>query len=632
MIKLDKLCKYYEDKCVLEDINYTFNSGIYQIDGINGSGKSTLLKCICSLDEYEGEISINNFNNLNSEELLSTYISYVSQDFSLFQELTVKQNIQLILGDENTQKLNELITTFEFNYCLEKKVNSLSSGEQKITEFIIAVARLKPILILDEIDNFLDDVSKARVVAELEKYEGIVLLTSHTKLIDNAIVVNINNMNENVSDVLVTTTDVYPTSRNIKDIYFKIAKTKYLLIFIILSVTLSLGVGYVIIHKADQYNSGLSNDVQQFYDDTAILISPPAMNPDQYEYETSKWYDKTPYLLPESFLEELEQLSYVTDVKGIRDRSSSTSTIVDDGVDYYTEGSIIMSPLPYDLSKELNLQYIFPEYLEGNLPKDDSFEAVASETFMNSNNLNIGDTISIEGFGPNDETKLFNYTIVGINHGPGDDVVVSYQTDNAISDSHDPGTEEGREIIVEEIQANTLSPIKLEDVNPDDVYYSSIFIKTDNVKDTKKLINYIQEYDPYIGIESNFQFSSSLISKYEREKDLHLFLKFVFIYAIVILGIGSLLLKLEIKRMNENILNPLRNYGFSIGEIKWVYKKVTNKYIYTLITIIIFMLILVIIFGILLAKLMFLSSIVIFLLMLIVIKFMVNRIEYATGN
>lgn len=632
MIKLDKLCKYYEDKCVLEDINYTFNSGIYQIDGINGSGKSTLLKCICSLDEYEGEISINNFNNLNSEELLSTYISYVSQDFSLFQELTVKQNIQLILGDENTQKLNELITTFEFNYCLEKKVNSLSSGEQKITEFIIAVARLKPILILDEIDNFLDDVSKARVVAELEKYEGIVLLTSHTKLIDNAIVVNINNMNENVSDVLVTTTDVYPTSRNIKDIYFKIAKTKYLLIFIILSVTLSLGVGYVIIHKADQYNSGLSNDVQQFYDDTAILISPPAMNPDQYEYETSKWYDKTPYLLPESFLEELEQLSYVTDVKGIRDRSSSTSTIVDDGVDYYTEGSIIMSPLPYDLSKELNLQYIFPEYLEGNLPKDDSFEAVASETFMNSNNLNIGDTISIEGFGPNDETKLFNYTIVGINHGPGDDVVVSYQTDNAISDSHDPGTEEGREIIVEEIQANTLSPIKLEDVNPDDVYYSSIFIKTDNVKDTKKLINYIQEYDPYIGIESNFQFSSSLISKYEREKDLHLFLKFVFIYAIVILGIGSLLLKLEIKRMNENILNPLRNYGFSIGEIKWVYKKVTNKYIYTLITIIIFMLILVIIFGILLAKLMFLSSIVIFLLMLIVIKFMVNRIEYATGS
>lgn len=628
MIKLEKISKKFNDKYILEDINYTFKSGIYQIEGINGSGKTTLLKCICGLEEYSGVISINNHNNLNSEELLSTYISYVRQDISLFQELTVKQNIELILSEENNQRLSELITTFEFDYCLEKVVSSLSSGEQKITEFIIAVARLKPILILDEIDNFLDDVSKARVVKELEKYDGVVLLTSHTKLIDNAIIVDIKDMNEQENEGFSPIDNVYKSSRKTKDVNFKIAKSKYLLIFIILAVVLSVGVGYLIMRKADQYNSGLSNDVQQFYDDTAILITPPYMNPEQYEYQTSAWYDKTPYLLPESLLDELKQLPYVTDARGIGDRSTSTSIIVDDGIDYYTQGSVVMSPYPYDISKELNLQFIFPEYLEGDLPKDDSFEVVASETFMNDNDLNIGDTISIEGIGPSNESRLFDYTIVGINHSRGDDLVVSYQTDNGIDDAYDPNTNTGRKVSVQSVQANSLSPIKLDDIDPSDVYYPSIYLKTDNVKDTKKLIKYIQDYDPYIGIESNFQYSSSLIYKYEKEKDLHLFSKIIVIYFIVIVGTGTLLLMLEIKRMNENILKPLHNYGFTIEEIKLIYKKVTNKYIYTLLAIATFMLLLVIIFGILLAKLMFISSLLILLLMMIVINLILKKEVY----
>lgn len=631
MIKLEKVSKKYNGMSVFEQLDYTFKKGVYQIEGSNGSGKTTLLKCICGLEQYEGMISINGEANLESTELLATYISYVSQDISLFQELTVEQNIELILGPENPSQLNELINIFEFEYCLEKEVHLLSSGEQKITEFIIAVSRLKPILILDEIDNFLDDVSRSRVIKVLESYDGVVLLTSHTRLVDGATAVDINAMNMKSNEEFTSIVDLKSSSRKIKDLKFEIAKPKYLQIFIVLAVIFCLATGYGIMRKAERYNSGLSNDIQQFYDDTAILISAPFMNSDRYGYQTTEWYDKTPYLLPQSLFEELEQLPYVTNIQGLRERSTSTSIIVDNGVDYFTQGSVVMSPLPYEISKSLNLQFILPEDLEGSLPKDDSFEAVAPESFMNDNNLKIGDTISIEGIGPNDESKLFDYTIVGVCHASrSSDLIVSYQTDNAAG--FDPSTDEGREIYVQTVQANTLSPIKISDIDPNEVYYPSIYLKTDSVKDTKKLIKYIQDYDPYIGIESNFQFSTSLISKYQSEKDLHLFSKIIVIYLIVILGIGTLLLKTEIKRLNENILKPLQNYGFSKADILFIYKKVTNKYLYTLLAITLFMLLLVVFSGILLAKLMFLSSVSIMFVVYSVIKLLIKKDVYEARN
>lgn len=628
MLKLVDVSKRY-DESVFEGCNYTFNNGIYQLVGANGSGKSTLLKCICGLEKYQGTILINNQENLQREEILSTYVSYASQELSLFTEKTVQENFDLILEADN-KYLNKLIENFEFEYCLDKKLSVLSSGEQKLTQFIIGISQNKPILILDEIDNYLDDISKSKVTEIIKKYDGIVIFTSHTNLIDSAIIVELENMNS-ISNIKFDTVKAEKVKNNLSNI--KVTKSKYSLLFAVVIFIFTFAVGYGIERKAEQYHNGLAYDIKQFYDDTALLIYPPYTNPNQYEYQTTEWYEKTPYLLPESLLEELKQLPYVEEAEGVRDPSTSTSYFIHDGIKYHTNGMGYMSSLPYDIASHLNVNKILVEYIEGDIPKDDAFEALASESFMTENNLQIGDKVNIEEIDEDGNSKLFEYTIVGIEHmRRGSELILSYQTINAYPDLHNPNTEIGRETIVEEVQDNSLSPIKLSDIDSADKYYPAIYVKADNVEDTKKLIKYIQDYDPYIGIESNFQYSTSLTSRYEKEKDIKLFTKLITIYLILVLLVGGILIKLEIKRLSENILPPLRNYGFTNMQILGIYKSATNKYLIIVGISVILMLLLLVMYKILLAALMFAGAFISLLLITILVKVISKKEIYETRS
>lgn len=632
MLKIKNVSKSYND-VLFENLNYFFKKEVYHLLGTNGTGKSTLLKCICSLESYDGEIEINGETNLKSSEILSTHVSYISQELSLFSGLTVRENIDFVLQGKHTDKLNELVEHFEFEYCLEKNINSLSSGEQKITQFIIGVALSCPILLLDEVDNFLDDTSKERVSEIVESYDGLVIFTSHTKLVSNATPIDLADMNV-VNDTQMETYKVKKISRSVEKISRKLTKSKYLTIFTIIVLICSLGVGYGITRKASQYSSGLSSDQKIFYDDTAVLIYPPFENQDSYEYQTADWYNTTPYYLPESLLDEILNLPYVTEAEGVLDPNSSTSYFIVDGVKYYSETDIrpTMSSLPYNISKNLNINGIFPKYIEGELPRDDAFEAVASKQYMIDNNLEIGDKTTIEGTDDNGNTKQFKYTIVGIeNLSRSSSIITSYQSDNVLGESEDLDTEEGREIAVNTIQANSPSPIQLDDISPDDVYYPCIYVKTDSVENTKKLIKYIQDYDQYIGIKSNFEYSTSLISRYQREKDIHLFSKIIIIYAVLIVGIGSLLIKIEFKRLNDSILKPLQNYGFSNKEISIVYKKCISKYMLITGYAVLFMLLLAVFYRILLAKLMLLGSLIVLVVLVLIIMLSLRRVDAIKG-
>ncbi len=90
--------KYYKDFSgrvkALEDVSVSFHKGeIHCIMGENGAGKSTLIKCLTGVYEAEnGEIFINDKPALKDRSLFKR-IAYVPQEISLFQKMTVAENL-----------------------------------------------------------------------------------------------------------------------------------------------------------------------------------------------------------------------------------------------------------------------------------------------------------------------------------------------------------------------------------------------------------------------------------------------------------------------------------------------------------------------------------------------------------
>ena len=101
MLELRNINKSYITKNervnVLKNINFTFpDKGLFVLMGSSGCGKSSLLNILTGLDsKYEGKVL---YNNENIKDIYDNYrneISYMTQSFNLFDNLTVFENINL---------------------------------------------------------------------------------------------------------------------------------------------------------------------------------------------------------------------------------------------------------------------------------------------------------------------------------------------------------------------------------------------------------------------------------------------------------------------------------------------------------------------------------------------------------
>ena len=119
MIKVENLTKIYKSKkmgeCVaLDDISFTLpDTGMVFVIGKSGSGKSTLLNLIGGLDDItKGSIiadgiDVKKMKNKDFDRYSSSYLSFIFQDYKLFEGLTVKENVQV--GLDITNSYNEKI-------------------------------------------------------------------------------------------------------------------------------------------------------------------------------------------------------------------------------------------------------------------------------------------------------------------------------------------------------------------------------------------------------------------------------------------------------------------------------------------------------------------------------------------
>lgn len=172
------------------NVNACFKTNtINVLFGVSGSGKTSLLRLISGLDKPDsGSIVYNNSCWFNSSKKKSTpinkrNIAYVFQDYALFPNMTVLQNLQFANKEKNSDLLNDLITTLQIQHLVKSKPNQLSGGQQQRVALARAIIQQPDLLLLDEPLTAIDETLRFKLqnyIKQLQqKYNFTVIMVSH---------------------------------------------------------------------------------------------------------------------------------------------------------------------------------------------------------------------------------------------------------------------------------------------------------------------------------------------------------------------------------------------------------------------------------------------------------------------
>lgn len=168
VIKTDKLTKRFGDFTAVDNITFDVSqSEIFGFLGANGAGKTTAMRMLCGLSTpTSGDAIIAGFDVYNQTENIKKNIGYMSQKFSLYEDLTVIENIHLfggIYGLDNYQlknKTDELIEKLGLQGERNKLVASLPLGWKQKLAFSVAILHQPKIVFLDEPTGGVDPITR----------------------------------------------------------------------------------------------------------------------------------------------------------------------------------------------------------------------------------------------------------------------------------------------------------------------------------------------------------------------------------------------------------------------------------------------------------------------------------------
>ncbi|MDY4848712.1 MAG: ABC transporter ATP-binding protein, partial [Bacilli bacterium] len=194
MIKIRNLKKSFINQEVLNIPSLDFpNKGLFVLYGPSGSGKSTLLNIISGLEDYSGEVNVfsHNYHMMNDEQkdlYRLKNIGFVFQDFKLFENQTVKNNILFPLltiegkkKEKQDIKINTLLEYVNLKNKIDQPINNLSGGEKQRVAIARAIINNPKILLADEPTGALDHQNGIIVMDILKKLSNscLVILVTH---------------------------------------------------------------------------------------------------------------------------------------------------------------------------------------------------------------------------------------------------------------------------------------------------------------------------------------------------------------------------------------------------------------------------------------------------------------------
>ena len=170
MIEVQEIQKEFNGVKVLDGISFRVddNNGLFII-GSSGCGKSTLLRIIAGFDyEYSGEISINGKKIDKKLSPNQRDIGIVFQDPTLWNHMTVKQNVSYGMIYKREERILEVVNGLQIEHLLHKYPEEISGGQAMRVSLARALLSDKGNLLLDEpLSNV--DVQTKQIIMDLRE-------------------------------------------------------------------------------------------------------------------------------------------------------------------------------------------------------------------------------------------------------------------------------------------------------------------------------------------------------------------------------------------------------------------------------------------------------------------------------
>jgi ABC-2 type transport system ATP-binding protein len=165
MINITGLTKIYAGKRVVDSLTLEIPKGeIFGLLGPNGAGKSTAIRMLCSIIKAdEGEAKIAGFDLFTQQLEIKKRIGYMSQNFGLYEELTVLENIRFyasLYGRYDKKQINELLKTYQIDQYTNYQAGKLSGGYKQRLSLACALIHDPEIIFLDEPTAGIDPLTR----------------------------------------------------------------------------------------------------------------------------------------------------------------------------------------------------------------------------------------------------------------------------------------------------------------------------------------------------------------------------------------------------------------------------------------------------------------------------------------
>ena len=162
------LTKQFGDFCAVDKISFDVSKGeIFGFLGANGAGKTTAMRILCGLSyPSSGEATVAGFSVRNQQESIKKNIGYMSQKFSLYENLSILENIEFFGGvygvsrKDIKERSEKLIQDLGLQKEAKKMVGSLPLGWKQKLAFSVSIFHRPKIVFLDEPTGGVDPVTR----------------------------------------------------------------------------------------------------------------------------------------------------------------------------------------------------------------------------------------------------------------------------------------------------------------------------------------------------------------------------------------------------------------------------------------------------------------------------------------
>jgi ABC-2 type transport system ATP-binding protein len=191
VIEVGNLTKKFGDFIAVKGISFdVFKGEIFGFLGANGAGKTTAMKMLIGISKpTSGEATVAGFDVKSNSEMVKKSIGYMSQRFSMYDDLTIKENITFFGGiyglnrKQIRQKTESVIEELQLQDVADKLVGSLPLGWKQKLAFSVSLLHEPKIVFLDEPTGGVDPITRRQfwelIYAEAHKGTTIFVTTHY---------------------------------------------------------------------------------------------------------------------------------------------------------------------------------------------------------------------------------------------------------------------------------------------------------------------------------------------------------------------------------------------------------------------------------------------------------------------